>query len=85
MLISQAIFPLLNLLPSYKTISFKKKKDSSIIFALLVSQISRLGGGRKLQQILTTSQVPPCVSLHGFLIPILGVVQSANALPSIKL
>lgn len=83
MLISQAIFPLLNLLLSYKTISLKK--DSSIIFALLVSQISKLGRGRKLRQILTTSQAPPCMSLRGFLIPILGVVQSVNALPSIKL
>lgn len=78
MLISQAIFPLLNLLLTYKLICLKK--DSSIIFTLLSLLDLKAGGeGRKLRQILTTSKVPPCVSLHGFLIPIL-VVQSANAL-----
>lgn len=81
MLISQAIFPLLNLLLIYKTICLKKKKDSSIIFVLLSLLDLKAGGeGRKLRQILTTSKVLPCVITSCFLlIPIL-VVQSANAL-----
>lgn len=80
MLISQAIFPLLNLLLIYKTICLKKK-DSSIIFVLLSLLDLKAGGeGRKLRQILTTSKVLPCVITSCFLlIPIL-VVQSANAL-----
>lgn len=79
MLISQAIFPLLNLLLIYKTICLKK--DSSIIFVLLSLLDLKAGGeGRNLRQILTTSKVLPCVITSCFLlIPIL-VVQSANVL-----
>lgn len=47
MLIIHPIFPLVKLVPvlSDKTVHLKKKKkDSSIIFALTVSEISRLWG-----------------------------------------
>lgn len=66
MLISQAIFPLLNLLLIYKTICFKKKRLIYNICSVSLLDLKAGGEDRKLRQILTTSKVLPCVITSWF-------------------